>query len=134
VSSRVAATLGSAGALRVLTNDDLRALLSAEAAKQLVGCDKDASCLAEIADAAGARLLVAPAAAKEGAGTALTLSLMDTRSAESVQRVEVRGADAAALVSSVAPAAARLRSAALTRLGVVVSDDVSFEAWRARRR
>lgn len=64
----------------VLSLDDVKALLDLEAQKQLAGCD-DSSCLAEIAEALGADVLIVGGFVKVDGTTAMSLKRIDARAA-----------------------------------------------------
>lgn len=117
--------------LSVLSTEDVRRMLDAEALKQAAGCD-EASCLSEIADAMGARLVAFASAHGAGEELALSLSLTDTGKASVVERVEVRARDASALASRLSPAAARLAAAFFDKEGIVASGPWAFEAHVGR--
>jgi hypothetical protein len=66
----------------VIGTREIRAMLDLEAEKQAIGCDDDQSCLAEIADALGADVLVIGSLAVVGEQTIFSMRRIDQRSAE----------------------------------------------------
>lgn len=80
---------GEVGALSgcsVLSRADVRGVLSFEAEKQLLGCSSDSSCLAELAGALGADLLVTGSVSKIGGSTLLSLRMTDLKSLKVMRR------------------------------------------------
>ncbi len=136
VVDRLSALLGqSAGGrtpLSVLSSDELRALLSVEAQKQLMGCTDD-RCLTELADAAGARVVVTSAVAAVAGGVVVTFAVIDAVAAAPIARQELRGPDAEAVLAALPNTAALLRRAALQHIGVVVSDGAAWMAFQQRQ-
>ena len=63
----------------VISMDEVRAMLAVEANRQAVGCTDDKSCLAEIADALGADVLLSGAVATVGDQRVLSLSCAPSR-------------------------------------------------------
>lgn len=105
----VAAEAARVKGLVVLTTADVRAALALEADKQLLGCDAEASCMAEIADALDATLVVQGEVARAADGAALVnLALLNARAVVVVNRVSFtwRGEDA--LLADVVSAGAQL--------------------------
>jgi len=76
--------------LDVLSGADLKELLAVEAEKQMVGCKDDGSCLAEIADALGAELVVYGEIAMLGSQINLTLRMIESKQARAVGSVLVQ--------------------------------------------
>lgn len=81
--------------LTVLSSDDLRRVADLEAQKQAVGCDEQ-SCLAELAGAVGAELVVFGNVAQLGALTQINISVLDVvhASVRGRRSVEVATLDA----------------------------------------
>lgn len=75
----------------VLTSEDVRKAIQVEADKQSMGCDDEASCLAEIAGAMGARAIIYGSVGELGELKLVTLNLYDTADGKSGGRVVVRG-------------------------------------------
>lgn len=107
----ISAELADYRAIDVMANADVRRMLELEGQKQSVGCG-DASCLAEIAGAMGARLVVFGSAGKLGETLVVHLNLYDSVKAQSVGRQFVEAKDVAALPGLLRP---KLR-ALLTRV------------------
>ncbi len=82
----VAAELRKLQRVSVISTDEVRALLDLEAEKQLVGCS-DESCIAEIAEALGADVLIVGRIAKVGVGRVFGLKRIDARRAETTGQV-----------------------------------------------
>lgn len=83
----VAEEAGRVKGYELLSAADVRAVIDQEAAKQLVGCD-DTGCLAELAEALDAELIVSGAIARGSDGAALvSLSLVNARALVVVNRV-----------------------------------------------
>src|SRR5690606_12225097 len=62
----VAARLGETGAFEVITQDDVRQMISFDKLKTALSCDDEASCLAEIGGALGVPWLVSGTLAEVG--------------------------------------------------------------------
>lgn len=109
----------------VLTAEDVRAALDVEAARQLSGCDA-AGCLAEIASALDAQIMITGTLGMLGDDVVLQLVVIDGKAARSVARRTVTAPSVAELV---APSRAFITSALTPlshtderRLRVVVVD------------
>ena len=88
---KLAASMGNRG-LEVITGADLRTMANLEADKAAAGCDEaSASCLAEIAQALGARLVVSGQVGSLDDNIFLQLSLFDANAGRAVARQESRG-------------------------------------------
>lgn len=86
VTNRTAEVLSRRPGYRVLAPDDIRAILEREAQKQLLGCDDD-SCLAELAGALGADVLITGRVTKLESAWAVSLTAVNPRRAEALGRV-----------------------------------------------
>ena len=115
----------------MLSSADLRSVLDVEAQRQAAGCS-EASCLAEIAGAVGARFFAAVEVNKLGAGLRAQATLTDTKSIEVKERIEIESDNAASLAAKLPAAAARLVGAALVAEGVVASGPWAWDAHVAR--
>lgn len=83
----VAAEAATLHGYTLLTSSDVRAVLDQEASKQLVGCD-DTGCLAELAEALDAELVVSGKVGETPDGTPLvSLTLINARALVVVNRV-----------------------------------------------
>lgn len=85
-------------AFEVVSDADVRQLVELEGEKQALGCEADASCLAEIAGAMGARLVVFGEAGKLGSRYLVNLNLYDSQDAKSVGRAAITAPDLDAVV------------------------------------
>jgi hypothetical protein len=110
----VAAAAAEAGA-DVVTREDLRKALAVEGDKQAMGCDENESCLAELAQALNARLVVFGTVSVLGDELVLQLSAFDARTATSAGRATARGADLAALSRAAEDKARALITTALEK-------------------
>jgi TolB-like protein len=72
--------------LEVLSGADIRRMIALEAERVSVGCDLDASCLAEVAGALGARYVVSSTVGRLATLTVITLSLFDASEGRAVSR------------------------------------------------
>ena len=88
IGGLVASELGRYDVLDVLAADDVRKAVELEADRQAAGCTTD-SCLAEVAGALGARLVVFGDAAQLGTVAVLNLNLYDSERAVSAGRVTI---------------------------------------------
>lgn len=84
-TSAVARAAGDTQAFRVISAEDIRALLTLEAQKSLCGAGSE-SCLAEIGGALGADYLVSGTLTRLGEKTNLELSLLDVKRAKNLSR------------------------------------------------
>jgi hypothetical protein len=92
----VSAELAAYTDLDVMADADVRRMLELEGEKQSVGCG-DTSCLADIAGAMGARLVVFGSVGKLGDTLVLHLNLYDSVKAQSVGRQFLEAKDVATL-------------------------------------
>ncbi len=92
----VSAELSAYTDLDVMADADVRRMLELEGDKQAVGCG-DTSCLADIAGAMGARLVVFGSVGKLGDTLVLHLNLYDSQRAQSVGRQFLEAKDVATL-------------------------------------
>lgn len=87
--------------LRVVTGQDIRSLLGFEAQRQLLGCESDSTCLAEIGGALGVPYVLASEASLFGGRIHLSLSLLDVEQARPVARVGLRADTEAELADAI---------------------------------
>jgi hypothetical protein len=107
LSQVVAEETGRVSGYHVLSSEEVRAVLDQESTKQLMGCD-ESSCLAELAGALDADLLVSGTLEKTADGAPIvTLSLLNTRAIVTVNRVSFTWRGEAALFPEVVRAAAQ---------------------------
>ncbi len=100
----------------VLSSKDIQDIVSLEGEKALMGCDDAGACLAEVAGALGARLVVFGQLGQLGDVLVLTLNLFDAESGSSSGRSVVRAETVAALGDKVEPAVAELVGSAVARI------------------
>lgn len=98
VSGKMAAELSTVRRFDVLTAADIRAMTALEANRQLAGCD-DESCMAEIADALGADLVVSWDISRIGSKRIITVRFFDARTSKSVGRAQAEADDDEELAS-----------------------------------
>lgn len=92
----------------LLSSEEVRAVLEGEANKQLVGCD-ESGCLAELAEAMDADLLITGSLEQSADGAPLlSLSLLNTRALVTVNRVTLSWPGDPARLPDLARAAAQL--------------------------
>jgi hypothetical protein len=99
IQSLVTVQLDRYPSLKVIAGEDVRQMLDLEAQKQAMGCDDEGSCLAEIAGALGAELVVTGEIGRLDDNLILTLNLFDASKKEAINRSVVR-ADGLATMSS----------------------------------
>jgi hypothetical protein len=90
ITGMVAVELSTYDALDVVAGADIRRAMALEGDKQSMGCSADASCLAEIADAMDAELVVFGEIGVLDGLTIINLNLYDPRAVQSVGRATVR--------------------------------------------
>ncbi|MBN2359991.1 MAG: PEGA domain-containing protein, partial [Deltaproteobacteria bacterium] len=106
VTQSATAAIDRLGVFRVISADDIRSMLTAEALKQAVGCS-ESTCLAEIAGAIGATYIIAGSVGKLGSAYQLSLTLIDQARAQTVDRVVRQDEVAVSQLPALADAAAR---------------------------
>lgn len=110
LTARISEVLAKRKDLSVIAPDDMRAILSHEGSKQLLGCD-DKSCLAELAGALGADLLVAGRVSLLDKAYAISMSLIDAGESRVVGRIsEVWNGPSIALLELAEPMLEKLFS------------------------
>ena len=117
VEGLVAVGVGHVAALDVLSSKDVAQMLELEATRSQMGCTANESCLAEIAGAIGAELVVFGDISHLGTLSVITLSLFDAAAGRSLGRVSVSVADTAQLVTVLPPALVELFAHAGTDRG-----------------
>jgi TolB-like protein len=108
----VTVALNELGVLDVLSRSDIQRMLEFETQKQLVGCESDTSCLAEIGGALGVALLISGSVGKVGASFIINLTLTDTETV-TVESREQRQVPSEDQLTAEARAAARFLVRAL---------------------
>lgn len=104
LSGEVTQALRDAGGHTVMSQADIRDLLSVEAKRQLAGCT-DRGCLAQIAGSLGAREVVTGTAAKVDDATLVRLTLLDTANAKVIRTKSAESTDTSELLELVRHAA-----------------------------
>lgn len=108
--------LGKEPTLDVISGADMRRQLELEADKQVLGCALEKSCLAEIANAMGARFVVYGKLGRLDDVAILTLNLFDSEKAQAVGRVVIKDKALSALGDKVDGAVVDLTSRLLVQL------------------
>ncbi len=101
VGSLVTVTLSEFSALEVVSGSDVREMMALEGAKELTGCEGGTSCVAELAGALGARVVVYGQIEKLGSNLVMSLNLQDTLVGKSVGRMAFQADDIDALGAAV---------------------------------
>lgn len=135
LAGSVATEIDRTGLFTVTTSDQVRALLSLERQRQLLGCSDD-SCTSNIASQLGVdyllngRLSRLQDAKKTTTGLTLDLTLIEVKTGKRVSSQEVKGASEAELVSRLTEGVAALISPLLAGrqgfLVVIASEDGSI--------
>jgi hypothetical protein len=87
----VTARLAEYAELEVISGEDMRNLVQLEAERQSMGsCSEEASCMAELADALGAELVVFGSVGALDTARVLNLNLFDSKSAMGLGRIVVQ--------------------------------------------
>jgi len=102
--------LTALGTHEVLSTRDIQSMLDTEAEKQAAGCDGNSSCLAEVAGALGAAVVVAGETTVLGSGFMVQLTMLEPHAA----RVLARGSARAATEEGI-PDAARLAARSMMK-------------------
>lgn len=127
----VTVTLSEYAPLEVLSGADVRAMVELEGEKQSLGCADDTSCLAEVAGAMGARLVVFGQMAKLGSRYVLNLSLFDSEAGKAVGRASVTGDALEEVFEQMPRGVHKLVGAFLERQGYSVEAPVAAAPARA---
>ncbi len=102
----------------VISSADISAMLSFENQKDLVGCEDDISCLAEIGGALGSDLLVAGSLGRLGTDFNLSLTLIDITRAKVLNRFQGMAGSEAVLAGTVHRGVQELFGSGQTRGGL----------------
>lgn len=102
--------------LDVLASADVRRAVELEGDKRALGCDENTSCLAEVAGAMGARLVVFGQLGDLDGELVMTLNLFDSQTASAAGRVLERASDARLLSGKVDAAVDRLVGSTLASI------------------
>jgi hypothetical protein len=87
VSDYVQVELDALRVYRVLSTRDVAALLDMEQQRQLLGCEDDSICLAEVAGALGAERVLSGSLSRIGGSVLVRLTLLDSQNAAAVANV-----------------------------------------------
>jgi hypothetical protein len=87
VTAWIAEALQGRPAMKVLTSEDLREISDLESSKALLGCENDASCLAELTAATDADLVVSSSVGKVGTEEIVSLALLESERSLMRERV-----------------------------------------------
>lgn len=115
LTSIVATTFADHTATDVVTREDLRRAMDLESEKQQLGCDAQ-SCLAEVAAAMGARLVVFGSLSVFDGAYALELSTFDAETAMSLGRNVIQAESLRALSTLVEQKVAKMRDEAVGKM------------------
>ncbi len=88
----LASEIAQLGTVEVISGADLRRMAELESERMALGCEAE-SCIAEIAGALGARLVIFSEASRVGSTTVVNLSIFDVNLAKALSRVTVRVED-----------------------------------------
>lgn len=102
--------------LETISGQDLKRLVDLEAQKQAAGCD-EAGCLAEMAGALGAQIVIFGQAGRLGGTLVVTLDAFDAQRGVAVARQPIEASDVGQLPALVGPAVDRLVAAAFQTRG-----------------
>lgn len=113
----------------VVTAADIRAMTNVEASKQEVAanCSVDDSCMAEIATALGADVIVHGSVGQLGSAYVVSVSLFDAAAAKALAREKVQADDLELLGAKVERAAARLADVYEGKTVAALDDDASLD-------
>lgn len=116
-----AAELRKLNRVSVISMDEVRAMLAVEANRQAVGCSEEQSCLAEIADALGADVVISGSIAVLDDRRVLSLKRIDQKTASVGGAFEERlvKADGEELLAAIGPAVEQLFPELTLRAGEV---------------
>ena len=120
----VASAFARDPALLVTSGADLRALVDVEASKRSLDCKEAESCLAEIAGALGADVVVSGSVGKLGDVLVVNLSMFEAATQTSVAKAKVEDADVARLSPKIDAAVAGMlgaRAPSLLVPGLVIA-------------
>jgi hypothetical protein len=110
LTSLVTASLSADTRLEVLSAADVKEVIAFEGDKQALGCTDDSSCLAEVAGAMGARLVVFSQLGGLGSQLILTLNLFDAHEGRAQGRVVIKASSIEALGEKLDSAVTQLTS------------------------
>ena len=109
INDLVAAAAEGAGGFKVITGADIANVVELEANKEALGCDTSStSCLAEVAGAMGAELVLFGNVGQLGEVYLVTLNLFDSNRAQSAGRENIKARDLGEMPDKIDAAVARL--------------------------
>ncbi|HEY4221543.1 MAG TPA: hypothetical protein VGO62_09375 [Myxococcota bacterium] len=110
VADNLVAEIRKLQGVTVVSMDELRAMLDAEASRQTLGCDEKSSCLSEITDALGADMLIVGSIADLDGMRILSLRKVEQKQAAVAGEVNERLVPAAGeeLLAAIGPSVAKL--------------------------
>lgn len=94
-------SIDGAGVFRVISSKEIVTLIGLERQRQLMGCNEDTSCMAEIASALGSDLVASATVGKVGSTYLVSVRLIDGRSSRTVARANAEANDANLLLRAV---------------------------------
>lgn len=112
VSGLIGAQLDKTGVFAVVTEEDVKQMVSFDQMKTALTCDEQASCLSEIGQALGVPYMLTGTLGKLGSQLALNLTLIDISKARALKRESAIFADVDALLAGL-PATVERAVAAL---------------------
>ena len=116
LTSLITANLARYREIEAISGQDLKRLVDLEAQKQAAGCD-EAGCLAEMAGALGAQIVIFGQAGRLGGTIVVTLNAFDAQRGVAVARQSIEAGDVGQLPALVGPAVDRLVAAAFQERG-----------------
>ena len=114
--------ISSYDALDVISGDDVRQLVALQAEKQNAGCDDSGSCMAEIAGALGASLVVFGDVGQLGELLVVNLNLFNVDTAQSQGRVTIEAPSLESFPGQMKPKVWDLLTPKMTALGFEIPD------------
>jgi len=97
LTESVTQEIAARGFFQVISSREIHTLLGFERQKQMVGCSNEQSCLAELADAMGARFVLSGALSRLGDALQLSIQVLDSARAQPLGRSIRIARDVAAL-------------------------------------
>ena len=118
----LAVQVGAYSALDVISGEDVRRLVALEAEKQSVGCDDSGACMAEIAGALGAGLVIFGDVGQLGELLVVNLNLFNVDTAQSEGRVTIEAPSLESFPGQLKPKAWDLLTPKMIALGFEVPE------------
>lgn len=122
-------SLEGTGLFTVMSARDIATLLGIERQKQLIGCDEDSTCMAEIANAMGSEFVISASVGKVGNTYLVAVKMVDGPKSRIVGRATLQTEDANALLGAVWRATQQTLDAYGTTL-----QGVDAEKWNGRQK